>query len=64
MLSHLYVRNPKWDCGRLTAENAALVGNQFLAWMATDRLSVYKYVIEFLIWGRSCIKSGCQDNMY
>jgi len=50
VLSHLYVRNLKWDPGRLTAEKAALVGNQFLAWVATDRLSVYKYVIEFLIW--------------
>ena len=47
VLSHLYVRNPKWDPGRLTAEKTAMVGNQFLAWVATDRLSVYKYVIEF-----------------
>ena len=44
VLSHLYIHKPKWDPGRLTAEKAALVGNSFLAWVATDRLSVYKYV--------------------
>lgn len=44
VLTQMYLRHPGWDPGRLTAEKAALVGNSFLAWVATDQLQVYKHL--------------------